>query len=87
LILDLPITSRMLAVGLDGSSRIVPAHVGGSVGPDGSRRTQSERLDDQTDDQGPSDEESDGKASRLSRARATTGARWGHQAAALQPAV
>ena len=33
------------------------------VGPDGSRRTQSGRLDDQRDDQGPSDTRSDGKAS------------------------
>ena len=52
---DLPITRRMLAVGLDGSRRIWPAHVGGLFGPDGSRRIQKDRLDDQTDDQGLSD--------------------------------
>jgi hypothetical protein len=36
--LDLPITRRMLGVGLDGSRRIEPAHVGWLVGPDGYRR-------------------------------------------------
>jgi hypothetical protein len=55
---DLPITSRMLRVDLDGSRRIEPAHVGWPVGPDGSRRIQTDRLDDQS----ASDEESDGKA-------------------------
>ncbi len=35
--------------------RIWPAHVGWHVGPDGSRRIQKDRLDDQTDDQGLSD--------------------------------
>jgi hypothetical protein len=52
---DLPITRRMLGVGLDGSRRIEPAHVGWPVGLDGSRRIQKDRLDDQTDDQRPSD--------------------------------
>ena len=52
---DLPITRRMLGVDLDGSRRIEPAHVGCLVGPDGSRRIQKDRLDDQTDDQGLSD--------------------------------
>jgi hypothetical protein len=33
---DLPITSRMLGVDLDGSRRIWPAHVGWPVGLDGS---------------------------------------------------
>ena len=51
----------MLGVDLDGSRRIEPAHVGCLVGPDGSRRIQSDRLDDQTDDQGPSDTKSDAK--------------------------
>jgi hypothetical protein len=50
--LDLPITSRMLGVDLVGSRRIQPAHVGWPVGPDGSRRIEKDRLDDQTDDQG-----------------------------------
>src|SRR5215211_5195787 len=49
----------MLRVDLDGSRRIEPAHVGGLVGPDGSRRIQTDRLDDQMDDQGASDKESD----------------------------
>jgi hypothetical protein len=48
--LDLPITSRMLGIYLDGSRRIEPAHVGCLVGPDGSKRVLSNRLDDQTDD-------------------------------------
>jgi hypothetical protein len=61
--LDLPITSRILRVGLVGSRRIEPAHVGRRVGPDGSRRIQKDRLDDQMDDQGASDRKSDGKAS------------------------
>jgi hypothetical protein len=52
---DLPITRRMLGVGLVGSRRIEPAHVGWPVGLDGSRRIQKDRLDDQTDDQGLSD--------------------------------
>jgi hypothetical protein len=42
--LDLPITSRMFGVGLDGSRRIEPAHVGCPVGSDGSRRTWKDRL-------------------------------------------
>src|SRR5215207_8884403 len=49
------IRSLVLCVDLVGSRRIWPAHVGGLVGPDGSRRIQKDRLDDQTDDQGPSD--------------------------------
>jgi hypothetical protein len=44
-------TSRMLGVGLVGSRRIWPAHVGCLVGLDGSCRMQKDRLDDQTDDQ------------------------------------
>jgi hypothetical protein len=43
---DLPITSRMLGVELDGTRRIVAAHVGWLVDLDGSRRRQTERLDD-----------------------------------------
>jgi hypothetical protein len=61
--LDLPITRRMLGVGLDGSRRIWAAYVGRLVGPDGSRRIQKDRLDDHWDDQGASDTKSDGKAS------------------------
>jgi hypothetical protein len=49
----------VLYVDLVGSRRIWPAHVGCLVDPDGSRTTPSDRLDDQTDDQGPSDTESD----------------------------
>jgi hypothetical protein len=60
---DLPITTRMLGVDLDGSRRIWPAHVGCLVGPDGSRRIQKDRLDDHRDDPGTSDTKSDGKAS------------------------
>jgi hypothetical protein len=56
----------MLGVDLDGSRRIEPAHVGWPVGPDGSRRIQTDRLDDQMDNQGASDTESDGKASNVS---------------------
>ena len=56
---DLPITRRMLGVDLVGSRRIWPAHVGCLVDPVGSRRVQSDRLDDQTDDQGPSEESND----------------------------
>ena len=41
------IRSLVLCVGLVGSRRIWPAHVGCLVGPDGSRRVQSDRLDDQ----------------------------------------
>jgi hypothetical protein len=48
----------MLGVELDGSRRIEPAHVGWPVGPDGSRRIQKDRLDDQADDQA-------GQAARL----------------------
>ena len=55
----------MLGVELDGSRRILAAHVGYLVGPDGSRRIQTDRLDDQMDDQGASDRKSDAKASRL----------------------
>jgi hypothetical protein len=51
----LPITRRMLGVGLDGSRPIWPAHVGGLVGPDGFRRMQTDRLDDHRDDQRASD--------------------------------
>ena len=51
----------MLGVGLDGSRRIWPAHVGCSVGPDGFRRIQKDRLDDQMDDQSASDAESDAR--------------------------
>lgn len=54
---------RMLGVGLVGARRIQAAHVGCFVGPDGSRRISKDRLDDQSDDQGASDAESDGKAS------------------------
>jgi single stranded DNA-binding protein len=53
--LDLPITRRTLAINLDGPRRIQPAHVGCLVGPDGSRRVQTDRLDDQMNDQGASD--------------------------------
>jgi Single-strand binding protein family len=53
--LDLPITRRTLGVNLDGPRRIQPAHVGCLVGPDGSRRVQTDRLDDQMNDQGASD--------------------------------
>jgi hypothetical protein len=53
----------MFGVDLVGSRRIWPAHVGQRVGPDGSRRIQKDRLDDQTDDQSASDTESDAKAS------------------------
>jgi hypothetical protein len=53
------IRSLVLCVDLVGSRPICPAHVGCLVDPDGSRTTPSDRLDDQTDDQGPSDTESD----------------------------
>jgi hypothetical protein len=53
----------MLRVDLDGSRRIEPAHVRCLVGPEGSRRIQKDRLDDQTDDQSASDRKSDAKAS------------------------
>ena len=43
---ELPIMSRILRVGLDGSRRIDPAHVGCAVAPDGSRSIQTDRLDD-----------------------------------------
>jgi hypothetical protein len=52
--IDLPITSQMLSVGLDGTSRIVLDHVGRPFGPNGSWRRQPERLDDRPDDQAPS---------------------------------
>jgi hypothetical protein len=45
------IRSLVLCVDLVGSRPIWPAHVGCLVGPDGSRRILSDRLDDQTDDQ------------------------------------
>jgi hypothetical protein len=45
------IRSLVLCVDLVGSRRIWAAHVGCLVGPDGSRRIQKDRLDDQTDDQ------------------------------------
>ena len=45
----------MLGVGLDGFRRIVPAHVGCRFDLVGSRRMQSDRLDDQRDDQGAFD--------------------------------
>jgi len=45
------IRSLVLCVDLIGSRPIWPAHVGGLVDPDGSRRNPSDRLDDQTDDQ------------------------------------
>jgi hypothetical protein len=61
--LDLPITRRILRVGLVGSRRIEAAHLGCRVGPDGSRRIQKDRLDDHRDDQGASDNISDSKAS------------------------
>jgi hypothetical protein len=51
-VLDLPVTSRMLGVELEGR-RIQPAHVGYLVDPDGFRRKQSDCLDDHRDDQGP----------------------------------
>src|SRR4029450_6622465 len=72
---DLSITSRMLGVDLDGSRRIRPAHVGWPVGPDGSRRIQTDRLDDHRDDQSASDEESDGKVSNPKPATPPTRAR------------
>jgi hypothetical protein len=49
--LNRQIRSLVLYVDLVGSRRIWPAHVGGVVDPDGSRRVPSDRLDDQTDDQ------------------------------------
>jgi hypothetical protein len=57
----------MIGVDLDGSRRIEPAHVGWSVGSDGSRRMQTDRLDDHRDDQGASDKESDDKASKTAQ--------------------
>jgi hypothetical protein len=57
---DLPITSRMLGIELDGTRRIVAAHVGWLVDLDGYRRRQTERLDDQV----PSETESDGTPTR-----------------------
>jgi HIRAN domain len=55
------LTSRMLGIDLDGSRRIEPAHVGCLVGPEGSRRTPTDRVDDHRDDQGASDTRSDAK--------------------------
>jgi hypothetical protein len=48
---DRKVRRLVLYVGLVGSSRIWPAHVGCLVDPDGSRRVPSDRLDDQPDDQ------------------------------------
>jgi hypothetical protein len=48
---NIQIRSLVLCVDLVGSRRIWPAHVGGLVDPDGSRRNPSDRLDDQPDDQ------------------------------------
>jgi hypothetical protein len=45
------IRSLVLCVDLVGSRPIWPAHVGGPVGPDGSRRIPSDRLDDHRDGQ------------------------------------
>jgi hypothetical protein len=61
------IRSLVLYVDLVGSRWIEPAHVGWLVGPDGSRRIQTDRLDDQRDDQSASDRELDGKASGTER--------------------
>jgi hypothetical protein len=47
------IRSPVLRVDLVGPRPIWPARVGGPVDPDGSRRVQSDRLDDQADDQIP----------------------------------
>jgi hypothetical protein len=55
----------MLGVALDGSRRIEPAHVGWFVDPDGSRRIEKDRLDDQMDDQGASDRKSDAQGEQL----------------------
>jgi hypothetical protein len=49
----------MIRVGLVGSRRIEAAQVGCAVVPDGFRRIQKDRLDDQMDDHGASDKESD----------------------------
>jgi hypothetical protein len=57
---DLSITRQMLGVELDGSRRICPAHVRCLVDLVGSRRLQSDRLDDHRDDQGAFDSLSDG---------------------------
>jgi hypothetical protein len=51
---DRQIRSLVLCVDLVGSSRIWAAHVGCLVGPDGSSRVPSDRLDDHRDDQGAS---------------------------------
>src|SRR6266508_2629033 len=60
----------MLGVDPVGSRRIEAAHVGCPVGPDGSRRIQKDRLDDQMDDQGASDRKSEGLSSWLAAYRA-----------------
>ena len=60
-------TSRMLGVDPVRSRRIEPAHVGCLVDSDGSRRLQTDRLDDQMDDQGASDRRSDGTPARSTR--------------------
>jgi transposase len=52
---DRHICSLVLSVDLVGPGRIWPAHVGWRVDRVGSRRLQSDRLDDQPDDQVPSD--------------------------------
>jgi hypothetical protein len=59
---DRQVRSLVLRVHLVGSRRIWPVQVGGLVGPDGSRRDPSDRLDDQRDDQA-------GAAERHSRPR------------------
>jgi hypothetical protein len=69
LVLDYPITRRMLGVDLDRSRRIWPAQVGCPVGPDSSRRIQTD-LDDHRDDQEASDTEPEDKASSSLRAQA-----------------
>jgi hypothetical protein len=60
--LDLLITRQMLSVEQDGPGRILAAHVGCAVGPDGSRRTQKDRLDDHRDDHRAFDSRSNGCA-------------------------
>jgi hypothetical protein len=64
---DLPITRRMLGVDLVGSRWIWPAQVGWLVGLDGSRRIQTDRVDDH----GASDRKPDGKASSFREASGT----------------
>jgi len=57
--LALPIRDGCSASIWTGSRRIWAAHVECLVGPDGSRRIQTDRLDDHRDDQGASDRTSD----------------------------